>query len=134
MMKKIVFTLIFAAACCFSFPESIVGYKGMEAGLDYNPDWCEELFENGSESTARKKFKIKDSEKILCVSASSASLESAKIIAKSKIAEIISEGSSSREPAKNLPGAEFVADYWEETSEGKGARKFYYYAVYKMLK
>ncbi|MDE7292579.1 MAG: hypothetical protein K2N58_11125 [Treponemataceae bacterium] len=111
-MKKIIALLACLAACALSFCETIA-WKGMELGVEQNPQWLASLVSGHSEKPARKKFGIAKNARIFFGTGTAPDLESARNIASANCMQKVIDKTG----AQTVSGLSPVYEYWEQDDE-----------------
>ncbi len=111
-MKKIIASLACFAVCALSFCETIA-WKGMEFGVDQNPQWLVSLVSGRSEKPARKKFGIARNASIFFGTGTASDLESARNIASTDCMQKV----IGKTGAQAVNGLSPVYEYWEQDDE-----------------
>lgn len=111
-MKKIIALLACLAACALTFGE-VVAWKGMELGVEQNPQWLVSLVSGQSEKPARKKFGIARNARVFFGTGTAPDLESARNIASADCMQKVIDKTGTR----TLNGLSPVYEYWEQDDE-----------------
>lgn len=111
-MKKVIVLFACLAACALSFCETIA-WKGMELGVEQNPQWLVSLVSEHNEKPARKKFGIARNASIFFGTGTAPDMESARNIASAECMQKAIDKTG----ARTLNGLSPVYEYWEQDDE-----------------